>query len=176
MTAASGVPTVTTVSRSGGGGAERGDPAREVTLHDEHAGPRVDELVPQELALVGRVDRHLDGTELQRGEEGEDLLGAVLEQRRDAIPGVDAEPGERGRHPAALLVGFRRGEGAALEVEVRTVGVAGEAPGERVEDGGGGAHVGHGGRTLPMARTHPGQPARVSSAGWCATVKATSWP
>ena len=64
---------------------------REVALHDEHLRAGVGELVAQELALVRGVDRHLDRAELQRGEEADDLLGAVVEQRRDAVAVADAE-------------------------------------------------------------------------------------
>ena len=57
--------------------------------------PRVGEDVAQELALVRRVDRHLDRAELQRGEEADDLLGRVLEQGRHPVArGPTPRPGE----------------------------------------------------------------------------------
>ena len=64
---------------------------REVALDDEHLGARVGELVAQELALVRGVDRHLHRAELQRREEADDLLGPVLEQRRDPVAVHDAQ-------------------------------------------------------------------------------------
>ena len=75
---------------------------REVALHDEHLRAGVGELVAQELALVRGVDRHLDRAELQRGEEADDLLGPVLEQRRDPIAVLDAELAQRVREPIRL--------------------------------------------------------------------------
>ena len=60
---------------------------REVALHHEHLRARIGELMAEELAFVRGVDRHLHRTELQGGEETDDLLGAVLEQRRDPIAG-----------------------------------------------------------------------------------------
>ena len=47
-------------------------------LHHEHAGTRVGELVAEELALVGGVDRHLDRSELAGREERDDLLGPMI--------------------------------------------------------------------------------------------------
>ena len=62
----------------------------------------------EELALVRGVDRHLDRAELQRGEEADDLLGPVLEQRRDPVAVPDAEAGQRVREPGRLLVHLAR--------------------------------------------------------------------
>ena len=72
---------------------------REVALHDEHLRTGVGELMAQELALVRGVDRDLDRAELQRREERDDLLGAVVEQRREAVTVPEAERRQRVSQP-----------------------------------------------------------------------------
>ena len=105
---------------------ELGDPGREVLLHHDDGRAAVREHVPEELALVRRVDRHLDRAQAHRREERHDLLGTVLEQRGHAVPSPDAERGEPRRHPPGALGHLACGQPDALEVEVGTVGVGGE--------------------------------------------------
>ncbi len=88
----------------------------------------------EELALVGGVDRYLDRPELQRAEERQDLLGTVLEQRRDPIAPGHAEPGERVRQVVAGFVHLAGGERGAREVQVGPVGIGRESVRERVEN------------------------------------------
>ena len=113
---------------------------REVALHHEHLRARIGELMPEELALVRGVDRHLHGTQLQGGEEADDLLGAVLEQRRDPVAGCHTELAHGVGETIRLPVHLARRQLHALtrggEIEVRTLGIGGEALGERCEDGG----------------------------------------
>ena len=77
----------------------------------------------QELTLVRGVDRDLHRAELQRGKEGDDLLGRVLEQRRDPVALADAPRRERMREPVARHVHLPGRERHALEVEIGAVGV-----------------------------------------------------
>ena len=99
MISASVGPTTTTARSSGRSAAtspahDLGDPAGQAALDDHDPGAGVGEDVAEELALVRGVDRHLDRAELQRREEADDLLGRVLEQRRDPVAPADAELGE----------------------------------------------------------------------------------
>ncbi len=70
----------------------RGRPGRRSPSGAESAS-----TMPQELALVRRVDRHLDRTELERGEEGDDLLRPVLEQGGDSVGSAHTQCRERVR-------------------------------------------------------------------------------
>ena len=111
------------------GGVRRdlGDPAREVALHDDDARAGVGELMAEELALVGGVDRDRDGTQPQRREERDHLFGPVLEQARDAIAAADADARERGREPRGFVVDPACRVRVAHEVEVRPVGVGADS-------------------------------------------------
>ena len=99
---------------------------REIALHHEHLRARVGELMAEELAFVRGVDGHLNRAQLQRGEEGDDLLGAVVEEGGDAIAMEHAELSQGVREVVRFAVHLACGElhtvaGAAGEVEVRTV-------------------------------------------------------
>ncbi len=112
---------------------------REVALHDEHLGAGIAELVAEELALVRGVDRDLHRAELEYGEEADDLLGPVLEQRRDPVAVLHPDLAQTVREAVRGEVHLAGGElhhvvAAVREVEVRTVGIVCEALGERCED------------------------------------------
>jgi hypothetical protein len=109
------------------------DAAAEVALHDDHLGARVRQLVLEKVTLVGRVDRHLNGADLERSKERHHLGGAVLEERRDAVSLPDAEPCQRVRQPVALGVHAPCAVLDALEVEVQTVRVDVETAAQRLE-------------------------------------------
>ena len=115
---------------------------REVALHDEHLRAGVGELVAEELALVRGVDRHLRPRRAcSAAKKRHDLLGPVVEQRRDAVAVAEPERRQRVREPRRLRVHLARGvlDVAAVglgEVEVRPVGIGGETLRERVEHGG----------------------------------------
>jgi hypothetical protein len=81
--------------------AHLGHPSGQAGLGDDHPGAAVGEDVTQELPLVRRVDGDLDRTELERGEEADDLLGRILQQGRDPVAPPDAQPGQavRGSRP-----------------------------------------------------------------------------
>ena len=84
--------------------ATRSRPARRTTL-----GAGVGELVPQELALVRGVDRHLDRAELQRREERDDLLGPFSSRSRRGRR-ARRRAGERVRRAASASSSIRRAE------------------------------------------------------------------
>ena len=89
----------------------------------------------QEVALVRRVHRHLNGAELQSGEEAHDLGGTVLQERGHAIALADVELAERASEPVALALHAAGGVLVTLEVEVRPVGIGGKAAAQRLEHG-----------------------------------------
>jgi hypothetical protein len=85
-------------------------PGRVASLHDEDLGAGVGELVTKELAPVRGVDRNLDCTDLDRGEERNHLLGTVLEQGRDPVAAFNTHLTERLREAIRLATHLARGE------------------------------------------------------------------
>src|SRR5256885_1519176 len=88
----------------------------------------------EELALVGGVDRDLHGAELQRGEEADDLLGPVPEQRGHAVAVPHAHLRERVRESCGLLVHPPGRVLLAFEIEVRRVPLVPAPGGERLAE------------------------------------------
>src|SRR5205823_11145388 len=111
----------------------RRDASREVALDDDHLRTGVGELVSEEVALVRRIHRHLDGAELQRGEEADDLRGTVLQQRGDTIAFPDAELAQGACKAIALGLHAAGGVLVTLEVEIRPVGIGNKTVAERLE-------------------------------------------
>ena len=156
------VGPATTTARSSGSSATPpiathvGDPLGQAPLHHHDPGAGVRQDVTEELALVRRVDRHLDRPELDRGEEAHDLLGRVLDEGGDPVAPGDPQGGEPVGDPVGGPVHVPGAQLHPVEVEVEAVGILDQARGQRVQHGGLGGSRRHGPDTT--VRVTPGAP------------------
>ena len=102
---------------------------------DEHPRTAVIQLVAQVFALVRGVDGNGDGSEPDRGEPGEQHLGGVLDQRGDALAGLNPQLLQRSGEPAAGLGDVARSEFGAADIEIFGVGIAFQAGQQEFGDG-----------------------------------------
>ena len=116
----------------GNNGLQRGIAAQDRQLldglvpHDGHAGTVVVELATQLMRGVQRVVRHDGCAETQHCQEGNDELGAVRHDQRDAIARANTEGLQAGGTAADLLVQLGVGDRAAEEPHSVLVGPLGK--------------------------------------------------
>jgi hypothetical protein len=75
------------------------DVLRKTPVHDEGAGLRVGQNVPQALAAKVYVDRDLTGADLQEGEEDHDVVDVICEHYRHSVAPLNAECAQGNNQP-----------------------------------------------------------------------------
>ncbi len=80
------------------------DPVGEAGVHDHHLGISVVEQLAQLLVAVAVVDVDVDGVELDRGEEGLEVLAAVVQIEGDLGPVRHAGCAQAGSKATGSLV------------------------------------------------------------------------
>ena len=86
------------VRQRGQAGRHLRHPFGHVGFGDDHRGAAVGQLVAEELAPEGDVDRHVDRPEQVGAQPDEDGVEAVVEHRRHPVSGSDAEGGQCAGH------------------------------------------------------------------------------
>ena len=89
----------------------------------------------EELTLVRRVDRHLDCTEFDRGEEAEHLLWRVLQQRRDPIALSYSEPNEGPCQSIGLVIHAASRVHQSFEIQIWALRIVRDPSSQRCHHG-----------------------------------------